>query len=275
MARIVVTGGSGKAGRGVVRDLLERGHDVLNVDLVAPAEPAGTFVRADVTDLGQTIEALGGADAVVHLAAIPSPTHAAPEVTFRTNVVSTQCVFVAAARCGVRRVVWASSETVLGLPFDRPPDYAPLDEAHVFPESAYALSKVLGEEMARHFHRWTGMAVLGLRFSQVTTRDEYAAFPAAWDDPHARKSNLWSYVDESDVAQAVRLALGSDVDGAETFIIAAADTAMARPTRELMAEVFPTVALAGHIGGHASLLSCEKARAVLGYEPGFTWRDVV
>src|SRR6188472_237292 len=171
--KVVVTGGSGKAGRAVVRDLLEHGHDVLDVDLVpsplssSPDAPA-PFLPADVTDFGQTLEALSGGErmpgvqAVVHLAAIPSPIHATPDVVFRTNITSTHTVFAAAARLGLERVVWASSETTLGLPFDRPPDFVPVDEEHELrPESSYALSKVLGEEMARQFHRWSGIPIRG------------------------------------------------------------------------------------------------------------------
>src|SRR6188472_2661957 len=251
--KVVVTGGSGKAGRAVVRDLLEHGHDVLDVDLVpsplssSPDAPA-PFLPADVTDFGQTLEALSGGErmpgvqAVVHLAAIPSPIHATPDVVFRTNITSTHTVFAAAARLGLERVVWASSETTLGLPFDRPPDFAPVDEEHELrPESSYALSKVLGEEMARQFHRWSGIPIVGLRFSNVMERADYDRFPSFWDDPQLRKWNLWGYVDESHVAQSVRLALEADVAGADSFIIAAGDTVMKRPSRELMAEVFPGV----------------------------------
>jgi nucleoside-diphosphate-sugar epimerase len=285
MAKIAVTGGSGKAGRGVVRDLLEQGHDVLNVDRVpspesySPDTPA-PFMPADLTDFGQTLEALSGGErmpgieAVVHFAAIPSPVAATPAEVFRTNIVSTHTVFAAAARLGLERVVWASSETTLGLPFDRPPDYAPVDEAHVYPESGYALSKVLGEEMARQFHRWSGIPFIGLRLSNVMVREDYRRFPSFWEDPHLRKWNLWGYVDESHVAQAVRLALEADVSGAESFIIAAADTVMRRPSRELMAEVFPDVPVADGVTGTDTLLGIEKARRLLGYSPGFTWREL-
>ena len=183
-------------------------------------------------------------------------------------------MFAAAARLGLRRVVWASSETTLGLPFDRPPDYAPVDEAHVYPESSYALSKVLGEEMARQFQRWSGIPFVGLRFSNVMVRDDYEQFPSFWDDPHARKWNLWGYVDESHVAQSVRLGLEADIAGAESFIIAAGDTVMQRPSRELMAEVFPGVPVADHVSGTETLLSIEKAERVLGYSPDFSWREL-
>jgi nucleoside-diphosphate-sugar epimerase len=286
MARIAVTGGSGKAGRAVVRDLLEHGHQVLNVDRVPSAESSDAdspapFLPADLTDFGQTLEALAGGEvlpgiqAVVHLAAIPSPVHATPDVVFRTNVTSTHTVFAAAARLGLERVVWASSETTLGLPFDRPPDYAPIDEAHELrPETSYALSKVLGEEMARQFSRWTGIPFLGLRFSNIMTRADYQRFPSFWDDPRLRSWNLWGYVDESQVAQAVRRALEADVAGAEAFIIAAADTVMQRPSRQLMAEVFPGVPIKGDLATHGTLLGIDKARRLLGYDPEFTWRSL-
>ncbi len=284
--KIAVTGGSGKAGRAVVRDLLEHGHDVLNVDLRPSAESSSPdspapFLAADVTDFGETLEALSGGErlpgieAVVHLAAIPSPVHATPDVVFRTNITSTHTVFAAAVRLALKRVVWASSETTLGLPFDTPPDYAPVDEQHELrPESSYALSKVLGEEAARQFGRWSGIPFVGLRFSNIMERADYERFPSFWDDPRLRRWNLWSYVDESHVGLSVRRALGADVRGADAFIVAAADTVMRRPSRELMAEVYPGVPVRASLGEHETLLSIDKARRVLGYDPRFTWRDL-
>src|SRR4051812_18088136 len=129
MKKIVVTGGSGKAGRAVVRDLVEHGYDVLNVDIAPPAERSTPFLKIDLTDFGQTVEALKGADAVVHLAAIPAPGLMSDETTFSINVSSTYNIFSAATMLKLQRVVWASSETTLGLPFDDPvPHYAPIDE---------------------------------------------------------------------------------------------------------------------------------------------------
>ena len=283
--RIIVTGGSGKAGRGVVRDLQAHGYEVLNVDRRPSAESSGPdstipFLPADLTDFGQTLEALSAGawgrapDAVVHFAAIPSPVHATPDQVFRTNITSTHAVFAAAAQLGIGRVVWASSETTLGLPFDRELHYAPVDEAHMYPETSYALSKVLGEEMARQFSRWSGMTILGLRLSNVMVREDYERFPSFWEDPHARKWNLWGYVDESHVNESVRLALEADLNGADSFIIAAADTVMKRPSRELMAEVFPNVPVADSVSGFETLLSIDKARRVLGYSPQFSWREL-
>ena len=285
MTRIAVTGGSGKAGRVVVRDLADRGHDVLNIDRVGAPESSAPdsavpYLAADVTDFGQALEALAGGDAmpgfdaVVHLAAIPSPAHATPDQVFRTNITSTHAVFAAAVRLGVERVVWASSETTLGLPFERPPDYAPVDESHMYPETSYALSKVLGEEMARQFSRWSGIPFVGLRFSNIMVRGDYERFESYWGDPQLRKWNLWGYVDESHVAESVRRALAADVDGADSFIIAAPDTVMKTPSRNLMAEVFPGVPVADQVSGNDTLLSIARARATLGYSPQFSWREL-
>jgi nucleoside-diphosphate-sugar epimerase len=127
--------------------------------------------------------------------------------------------------------------------------------------------------MARQFHRWSGIPIVGLRFSNVMERADYDLFPPYWDDPHARKWNLWGYVDESHVAQSCRLALGADV-GAEAFVIAAGDTVMRRPSRELMAEVYPGVPVRDVDGEHGTLLDIRKARRVLGYSPDFTWREL-
>jgi nucleoside-diphosphate-sugar epimerase len=293
MTRVVVTGGSGKAGRAVVPDLVEHGYEVTNVDLVPPAERTVPFLRADLTELGEAIEALRGADAVVHLAAIPAPGIRTVEQTFEINMLSTYNVFSAAALLGLDRVVWASSETVLGLPFGShgarnlldvaaapghvpQPDYLPIDEAHPLrPHSSYALSKVLSEEMARQFARWTHIPFIGLRISAIREPAEYQAFPDNWRDPPQAAWNAWGYVDARDVAQACRLGLTADVTGAEVFIIAAGDTVMDRPNAELVAESFPSVPLRPTTGERDTLLAIDKARRVLGYAPRYSWRDVL
>ena len=274
MSRVVVTGGSGKAGRAVVADLLAHGEDVLNVDLVRSDAVECEQLVADLTDYGETVEALRGAAAVVHLAAIPAPGLRPDALTFAVNTTSTYNVFSAATTLGLERVVWASSETVLGLPFEREqPAYAPIDEEHPpYPEFSYALAKLVSEEMARQFNRWTGVPFVGLRFSNVMEPHDYARFPSFWDDPELRRWNLWGYVDARDVAQSCRLALGSDLAGAEVFIVAAADTVMNRPSAELMAEVYPGVEIRGELGEFETLLSIGKARRLLGYEPAWSWR---
>jgi nucleoside-diphosphate-sugar epimerase len=274
--RIVVTGGSGKGGKWVVRDLREAGHDVLNVDARHDGSPHGQCLVADLTDLGQTLDALSGAAAVVHFAAIPAPEIRPDGETFRINVMSTYNVFAAAEMHRVQRVVWASSETVLGLPFDIPPAFAPIDEAiEPRPESSYSLSKLAGETMAGQFARRTGIGFLGLRISNIMEPEDYARFPSFWDDPRLRKWNLWGYVDARDVATATRLGLERPIEGSEICIVAAADTVMTRPSADLMTEVFPTVPLRRAVEGRETLLSIDRARRVLGYEPAHRWADHV
>src|SRR5437763_4055362 len=165
MKRVVVTGGSGKAGRAVIKELVEHGYDVMNVDLLAPCERLCPYLKTDLTDLGQVFEVLLGANAVVHVGAISAPGIQPEEPTFRNNTLSTYNIFSAAVSLHLQRVVWASSETILGLPFDREqPAYAPIDEAHPsYPESSYSLSKLVGEVMAQQFNRWSGIPFIGLR----------------------------------------------------------------------------------------------------------------
>jgi nucleoside-diphosphate-sugar epimerase len=272
--KVVVTGASGKAGRAVVRELVDHEHEVLSVDVVPPAESAPPVLLADLTDFGQTVECLTGVEAVVHLAAIPAPHIRTEETTFRTNMLSTYNVFEAARLLRLDRVVWASSETILGLPFDtEPPAYAPIDEEHPpRPESSYALSKLLSEELGRQLHRWTGTPHVALRFSNIMEPPDYERFPSFWSDASLRRWNLWGYVDARDVAQSCRLALDADV-GAEHFIVAAADTVMNRPSVELMAEIYPSVPYRSTGGEFDTLLSIQKARRLLGYEPQWSWRD--
>jgi nucleoside-diphosphate-sugar epimerase len=272
--RIIVTGGSGKAGRWTVQDLRDHGHDVLNVDVRHDGSDFGLCVLADLTDPGQAIELTAGADAIVHLAAIPAPGLRSPAETFRINALSTYNVFAAAELNRVGRVAWASSETVLGLPFDTPPLFAPIDESiEPRPETSYSLSKLVGETLAGQFNRRTGIPFVGLRISNIMEPPDYAQFPTWQDDPAIRRWNLWGYVDVRDVAQAVRLALTADVRGAEVCIVAADDTVMLRPSAELLAEVFPAVPLRGPVTGRQTLLSIDKARTLLGYVPEHRWQD--
>jgi nucleoside-diphosphate-sugar epimerase len=129
MARVVVTGGSGKLGRASVKDLLEHGHEVFNADTVAPKENLCPFVQVNFEDMAETIQVFSsmdwghyrGVDAVVHLAAVPMPGLLPNETVFRINTTTTYNVFEAARRLGIKNVIWASSETLLGLPFDEPP----------------------------------------------------------------------------------------------------------------------------------------------------------
>jgi len=278
--RICVTGAAGQAGRAVVAELLEHGYDVTPTDVVVSAADRGNgMLRADLTDYGQAVEVLSDVDAVVHLANIPAPGLSTPAVTFNSNMTMNFNVFQAAAARKLDRVVWASSETTLGLPFDVPPRYAPVDEEHYpVPTSTYALSKVASETIAGHLAQWSGIGFVALRFSNIMAPDWYQEFPSYWPDPHARKWNLWGYIDERDVAASCRLALhvsAESVKGNPAFIIAAADTVMNRPSAELLAEVYPDVPLTRDVGEFGTLLAIDRAREVLGFEPAHSWRDHV
>jgi nucleoside-diphosphate-sugar epimerase len=282
MMRVAVTGGSGKLGRAVVGELLDNDYEVVNLDRVPSKDPRAPFTQIDFTDYGQTVQALTAIDSrydhvdgVVHLAAIPGPGMAPNATIVANNVISSYNVFAAAHAAGIKTIVWASSETLLGLPFDVPPPYIPVDEDYpVRPQSAYALGKALDEEMARHFCRWDPeLKMIGLRFSNVMEPADYANFPSYDADPGLRKWNLWGYIDARDGAQAVRRALELKATGMDVFIIAAADTVMSRPNDELIAGAFPDVPLKHPVGAHETLLSIGKARRVLGYEPRHSWRD--
>ncbi|WP_448062700.1 NAD-dependent epimerase/dehydratase family protein [Cellulomonas hominis] len=277
--RIAVTGGSGKLGRVVVEGLRARGHDVLSIDQAGERAPG--FVRVDLGDYGQVVDVLGGLDrnppveALVHLAALPAPGLASDVATFHNNINATFNALWAATRLGITRIVYASSETVLGLPFDVPPPYVPVDEEYPpRPESVYSIVKVLEERLATELTRWhPELSITALRFSNVMVPEDYAEFPEFDADPRARKWNLWGYIDARDGTQAVAKALDAAIPGFQSYIIAAADTVMSRTNADLVAEVFPGVPVKGELGVHDTLLSIDKARRLLGYAPEHSWRD--
>lgn len=268
-------------GRACVEELLHHGYQVFNLDALPPAEERARFTQVDLTDFGQTMDVLSGVDelyrsvdAVVHLAAIPRPSAYPNAVTFRANTLSTYNVFEGACKLGIKNVVWASSETLLGLPFEVPPPYIPLDEEYpARPETAYSLSKLLGEEMAKQFCRWDPeLKIVALRFSNVMEPGDYANFAGFDADPNLRKWNLWAYIDVRDAAQAIRKAVEAPLKGFHAFLIANADTVMSRPNPELIAASYPGVPLRKEIEPNETLQSIEKARRVLGYEPQYSWR---
>lgn len=280
--RIAVTGGSGKLGRHVVRRLADDGHQVLNLDRAGARSPG--LLVVDLRNYGQVVDALlgvddrhDGFDAVVHLGAIPAPGILPDAATFENNMLSTYNVFQAARRAGIKKVVYASSETVLGLPFDIDPPYIPVDEEYPpRPESTYSLVKRLEEQMAVEMTRWDPeLSITGLRFSNVMDEADYAKFPAFDADATLRKWNLWGYIDGRDGAQAVVRALENAKPGFEAFIIANADTVMSRSSASLAAEVFPDVKVTKELGEHETMLSIDKARRLLGFEPEHSWRNHV
>lgn len=276
---IAVTGATGKLGRATVAGLRAAGHEVIPLDRVGAR---GSVVNVDITDYGQIVDAFAGIDehhrgldAVAHLAAIPAPGLYSDSATFHNNVVGTFNVFQAARRAGVTRIAFASSETVLGLPFDAPPPYVPLDEEYdTRPESMYSLGKHLEEQLALKLARWDDeLSISALRFSNVMDPDDYADFPSFDADPLLRKWNLWGYIDARDGAEAIRLALEKARPGYEVYNIFAADTVMTRSNAELMAEVFPGVEVRGELGVNDSLTSSAKAERLLGWRPQHSWRD--
>src|SRR5215217_7804804 len=187
MARVVVTGGTGKLGRACVDELISHGWDVVVFDRVRPRlESGAVFVPIDLTDYGQVLDAMLGVeeryarpDALVHLTAVPAPGIVPDRQTFINNISCTWNVVSAARRASVTNIVWASSETVLGLPFETPPPYIPVDESYPGrPETAYSLSKLVGETMAQQFCRWDPqLKIIGLRFSNVMEPEDYREFP--------------------------------------------------------------------------------------------------
>jgi nucleoside-diphosphate-sugar epimerase len=287
---IVVTGGSGKVGRACVKDLMDHGYKVTSIDMVPPPGQSNppkpsdvTYSRADVTDFGQAMAALSMIDervekvtGVVHLAAIPAPGHAPNHVIFSVNTVSTYNIFEAARQLGIRNVVWASSETVYGIPYPKGPAYVPVDEEIEHPETAYSLSKLMGEKMAEQFCRWDPKTkIVGLRFSNVMEPHDYERFESFDKDPHSRKFNLWTYIDARDAAQAIRLSLEAKLKGAHVFGIANSDSVMTRPNDALLDKVYPKSKRKRAIKPNESLISIEKAKNVLGYKPRHQWRKNV
>ena len=271
--KIAVTGASGKLGAVVVTFLTDAGHDILALDRIGARRDG--FLVVDFTDYGQVVDALAGVEAIVHLAAIPAP-GIAPEVeTFHNNMLSTFNVFQAARRLGISTIVYASSETLLGLPLEIEPDYIPLDENFDSrPESMYAVVKHLEEELAQKLVRWDDtLSITALRFSNVMNEADYAGFEAYQGDAALRRWNAWGYIDSRDGAQAVLRALENAAPGFDRFIIAAADTTMRTPSAELAAAQFAGVEVRRELTGTESLLSIEKARRVLGYAPQHSWRD--
>jgi nucleoside-diphosphate-sugar epimerase len=277
---VAVTGALGKVGRAVVQDLVAHGYTVHATDVQGPfGERAGLGVdvmRAALSDYGQAVEALAGCSAVVHLANIPQPGMESPPDTLNRNLAANNNVFLAAQRLGLRKVVWASSETTLGLPFDVPPRYAPVDEAHFpYPTTTYALSKVLSEDVAAQVSDWSSIPFVGLRLSNVFPPEAYAQVRSFQGDPASRRWNLWGYVDVRDAATAFRLALEVETTGSKNVIIAAADTIMDTPSAELLAAEFPGVELRREVGEFETLLAIDGARELLGFEPQHSWRDEV
>lgn len=278
---VVVTGSSGKIGRAAMRALREAGHRPVGFD-IEPGSDEFRTVSVNCADFGQVMGALAGVDprakiphAVVHLAGIPAPGRAPDHTIFDNNTVATHNVFTACRRLGIKKIVWASSETILGLPFSIPPEFLPIDETHPdLPNYHYALSKQRGETMADTFVRWDReCSIVSLRFSNVYVYEDYRRLPDIHASPSTRKANLWGYVDSNDAGDACRLAVEAPTQGHERMIIAAADTLVNVPSAELRETYLPDVRLTKPLAGFRSLLSTARADEVIGYVPKVSWRD--
>ncbi len=258
--------------------LAEAGYEVLGVDAMAPAKSSATgksqVIKADLTNLGETLEVLNGTDAVVHLANMPIPGMFTPARTFMENTAMNYNVFSAAVQSGVNKVVWLSSDAIMGLPYDQSPKYVPIDENHPrLPATTYALSKLTAEVMAEHFSRWSGIPFVGLRSCFLQSPKDYETYPDFQDDPHARRWHLWSYLDLRDMANACRLAMIAEINGCEIINISAADSVMNMPSKEVIEAVFPETEVRYDMAEHGSFFTTAKAGKIIGFIPQYSWRQ--
>lgn len=289
--RIAVTGGHGKIGKVLVPFLKDRGYDVFVIDEIAPRDPTELAMIADLTDFGQTLDALASVgedtyarpasksfDAVVHLASLPHPRMKPDGEEFRINMTATYNVFESARRLGIKNVIWSASEVATGVPYDKTQaPYVPVDEDYPMRGyNVYSLTKVLGEEMARQFClNDPDMRITCLRLSNVMNPEEYEKFESWQDDPTERLWNFWTYVDNRDVAQAIDLAIQYDVRGKDEFFITNDETVMRTPTAELLAQHFPNVEHRKEFAGNEVVISNAKAKAVLGFQPKYRWTEEI
>ncbi len=275
-----MTGGSGRLGTWVVKEFVSQGYEVVNVDTRLPVESVCKTVITDLTQLGQVYGVLEGADAVVHLAAIPVAYSHPNEVTFYNNVQSTYNILEAASALGIKKSVIASSESSYGLVFAVHrirPQYVPMDEEHPqLPQDSYGLSKIANEETAAMFNRKTGIQVVAFRLGNVISPEMYANFPGFIHNPAERERILWSYIDARDAAVACRLAIEANGLGYVALNLAADDTSMDILSRDLMAAQYPEVEdFRATLDGYETLLSNKKAKTLLHWQPQHAWRKYV
>lgn len=275
--RVVVTGGSGLAGGWVSRELLGHGYEVINVDLLSPQEPQVPFRQADLRHYQEALDSLAGAQAVVHLAAIPGPRNHPPHYVFSTNVLCLWNVLQAAEELDIGKLVLASSINAIGATFTRtlvPPLYFPLDEEHPSrAEDSYGLSKWIGEQIADGFARRRPVQMVSLRLHGLWDDrrfEELRKHPIT--DPTVRAKNFWGYVHLEDCARACRLALEAEWEGHEVVFINARDTLLSIPTEEALARVYPNVPVRSRVVGFEGVIATAKAKRLLNWEPLRSWR---
>jgi nucleoside-diphosphate-sugar epimerase len=293
--RILFTGGSGKAGRHVVRHLLSKNHRVLNLDRVPLDEPGVHNLVCDVTNGGQVFSALRSYagfdelqrgtgvpefDAVVHFAAIPRILIHPDNETYRVNVMGTYNVLEASVKTGIRKVIFASSETTYGICFaegEKKPDYIPVDEQHpTIPHDSYAASKVVNEVTAQSFQARSGIDIYGVRINNVIEPHEYEdLFPAFFADPASRRRNIFAYIDARDLARMVELMLQTDGLGYQVFNASNDDNSVHISSAEIRQQFYDGVPLTRDMGEHETFYSNEKAKRLLGFQPQHSWRNHV
>ena len=291
--RILFTGGSGKAGRHVVPHLIAAGHEVVNLDLV-PLEVEGVKnLTGDLCDPVTVWNALtqpadfdeleGGTgvkpyDAVVHFAAIPRIMIKPDNETFRINTMGTYNVLEAAMGLGIRKVIFASSETTYGICFadgERKPDYIPIDEDHpTVPGDSYAMSKVCNEATARSFQQRSKADIYGLRINNVIEPHEYAELGPSWKEaPESRRRNIFAYIDARDLGRMVECCLKTDGLGYEVFNVANEDPSVDLTSQEIADRFYAGVERRREMGPRETFYSIEKARRLVGFEPQVRWQD--
>ena len=274
--KILVTGGVGKVGQWVVRNLLDGGaHQVTVFDrLPGPERGPIKYLVGDVQDLGQVIEAMVDVEAVIHLAAIHNPNIATASVTYQTNVVGTFNVHHAAFRLGIKRVVSASSNAIVGWSYGERfvPDYLPIDEDHPLrPEDVYGLSKQIGETIAQSYSR-KGLETIMLRPSGVVTPEELEQIKK---EGGRRLSGFqaYSYIDARDLAVAFRLAVERSIPSGTALFVVSDDSTIAEPLCDLYPRVMPSIGDKAHsLTGSKGSYSNSRAKKFLGWQPIHSWR---
>ncbi|WP_271755056.1 NAD-dependent epimerase/dehydratase family protein [Cohnella sp. JJ-181] len=278
MRTIAVTGGSGKLGRYVIEELQRQSYQVVSLDHRSGSGLPCRQIRADMSDLGQVAGGLKGADAVIHLAAIPAPVGYPHHQIFANNVLGSFNVLEAADMLGIRRVVMGSSTSCYGFawalePFS--PSYLPVDEAHLqLPQEGYGLSKTVGELSSAMFARRSGMQIVNLRFSLIAAPEEYEGLAKEARQPEHFKKILWSYVDIRDAAAACAAALRAPMGGEALALNITGDEVLSeRDTAQLIAEHYPDVTdLRADMSGTAPLFSNALAKSKLDWRPVHKWR---
>jgi nucleoside-diphosphate-sugar epimerase len=278
--KVVVTGGAGKLGRWLVRDLRSARHAVTVFDRARTMEAADRILSGDIENLSDIGAAFDGADAVVHLAGIPTHGVVADDVTFRINVMGTFNVHEAARTRGIKRVVTLSSEAVLGWApgsweREHVPAYLPVDEDHpCAPQDCYGLSKQVAEGIARSFTAKCGMETVLIRAPWVVSPEELEQLATSGGRKPSRFA-LYHYVDARDLAEACRLAVERPLHGTHTIYVGSGESSVAEPLSSLMPRLMPAIGdKAQALQGARAAVSIEKAKRLLGWEPKHSWRGL-